>query len=160
MVKIKIISVGKIKQGYFQSMIDDYIKRLKSNYKIEHIIVDTANYPLKLNDTIIEQIKETEGVNILKKIGSKDYVIALNLNQTEYDSLKFSQYIQNLIDQSIGTITFIIGGSYGLGTNVLNRANSQITLSKMTLIHEMAIVFLLEQLYRGVNIQNNTPYHK
>jgi Uncharacterized conserved protein len=159
-VKISIYSVGKIKQSYFKEAINDYIKRLSSSYKIEHVVINPANYPDKISDKQIEQCKEAEGVSILKRLAPTDFVIALNLNRTSLDSVEFSKYLNSLTDKGVNSIVFLIGGSYGLGTCVLNRSNYQLTLSKMTLIHEMTIVFLLEQIYRSVNIQNNTPYHK
>lgn len=157
MQKIRIISVGKTKQDYYALGIKDYIKRLNGHYNIEHLQVSSADYPLKINDALIAKIKEIEGDNILKRIGPKEFVVLLNLGQRELDSLEFSKF---LADLTTPIITFVIGGSYGLGNNIMGRANAQLSLSKMTLIHEMAILFLLEQIYRGVNIQSNTPYHK
>jgi len=160
MVKIKIISVGKIKQQYFEDAINDYIRRLSSIYKVEHICVNTAQYPDKINQALANQAKDVEGENILKRVSPTDYVICLNLKQKTMDSIEFSDYMRNIVNQGNSTIVFVVGGSYGLGKNILKRANQELTLSAMTLIHEMAIVFLLEQLYRGINIQKNTPYHK
>ena len=160
MVRITIYSIGKIKQPYFKDAINDYIKRLSSSYKVEHLVLNNAQYPDKISEKQIEQAKELEGETMLKRIGNDDFVIALNLNRKSLNSVEFSNYLTSLVDRGVNSIVFLIGGSYGLGTNVLKRSNFELTLSEMTLIHEMTIVFLLEQLYRSVNIQNNTPYHK
>ena len=149
-----------MKQPYFKDAINDYIKRLSSAYKVEHVSVNNAQYPDRISDKQIEQCKAIEGETILKRIASNDFVIALNLNKQHFDSVEFSDYLTKLVDRGVNSIVFVVGGSYGLGENILERAQCQVTLSKMTLIHEMTIVFLLEQIYRSVNINNNTPYHK
>ena len=136
------------------------MQRLSSSYKISHVCVNNAEYPSKINDKLIMQCKEKEGESLLKRIDSLDFVIALNLNRKEMDSVEFSSFITNLLENGIGSLVFVIGGSYGLGENLLGRANFELTLSKMTLLHEMSIVFILEQIYRAVNIVNKTPYHK
>ena len=160
MVKITIYSVGKAKQPYFRDAINDYVKRLSSTFKIAHIALNSAQYPDKISEKQILQAKEIEGETMLKRLDSNDFVIALNLNKKMLDSIEFSNYLTSLVDRGVNSIVFLIGGSYGLGNNVLSRANFELTLSEMTLIHEMTIVFLLEQIYRSVNIRNNTPYHK
>ena len=160
MLKIKIISVGKIKQPYFQAAVNDYLKRSSSYFNIEHIVVPTAIYPDKINDSLIQKAKKTEAQSILRRLSDGDFIGALALNSFEFCSEGFSEFIDQLASKSYKQVVFIIGGSYGLDESVIKRANQKISVSKMTLPHELALVFLLEQIYRAGNILNNTPYHK
>lgn len=158
---INIIAVGKIKDNNLKNLIDEYIKRLSAYCKINIIEVDDqSNNDNKPSSILIEKLKDIEGENILKKIPSKSFVINLDLNQKQLTSEEFAGFLQKNIDIYSNNIYFVIGGSYGLSNSVKQKANTSITLSKMTFTHQMTRLILLEQIYRGFKINKGETYHK
>ena len=147
---IKVISVGKIKERYFIDAIAEYKKRLSKYTKLEIIELPDYNYDA------LKTINE-EGKNILSKISDKDFVVTLDINGKQMDSLSLSRFIDNNISKNI---TFVIGGSYGLSDEVLKRSNYSLSFSNMTFPHQLFRVILLEQIYRSFKIINNESYHK
>ncbi len=113
-----------------------------------------------MSEKDIALVKEKEGEDIINRLSSRDYVMALDLNGTTYDSESFAEKIRKLRVQGKSNITFIIGGSHGLSKAVLKKANTSISFSKMTFPHQLMQVILIEQVYRAFKIINNEPYHK
>lgn len=147
---IKIICVGKLKEKYFIDAIKEYKKRLFKYTKLE--IIELPDYNYDKEKTIYE-----EGKNILSKINDKDYVITMEINGKLLDSIELSEFIDNNIQKNL---VFVIGGSYGLSKDVLNRSNYSLSFSKLTFPHQLFRIFLLEQIYRSFKIMNNESYHK
>lgn len=159
-MKIKIVAVGKIKEPYLTEGINEYLKRLSAYSKIEIVEVNDSKVKDNPNDSDILKVKNEEGERILSKIKATDYVINLDLNQKQFDSVEFAKFLESKFVEGGSSITFVIGGSYGLSDVVKQRANYAITLSKMTFTHQMTRLILLEQIYRGFKILNNETYHK
>lgn len=158
MIHINIICVGKIKEGYLKDAINEYSKRLSKYCKLNIIELNDEPIPATLNAKITENIKNAEGTKILSQI-KNSYVITLDLKGKEYSSEEFSNKLENLYFNN-SSITFIIGGSLGISSEVLKNSNELISFSKMTFPHQLIRVFLLEQIYRTFKIQNNETYHK
>ena len=116
--------------------------------------------PDKASDALNMQIKDTEGERLMKHIREQDYVIALALDGKMLDSIELSQKISRLGVEGKSSIAFVIGGSLGLGDQVLRRADFKLSFSKMTFPHQLMQMILLEQIYRGYRILNHEPYHK
>ena len=146
----KIICVGKIKEKYFIDAIKEYQKRLSKYTKLEIIELPDYNY-----DTL--KTKMEEGKNILSKIINKDFVVTLEINGKELDSINLSSFIDKNISRNI---TFVIGGSNGLSDDVLKRSDYSLSFSKLTFPHQLFRILLLEQIYRSFKIINNESYHK
>lgn len=158
---IKIISVGKIKERYFVDAINEYSKRLLAYCDLEMLEVQDESISKNSNDSLDKIIKEKEGEKILTKIKPGEYIILLDFEKSkEYDSISFSKHIEDLMCSSQSRITFVIGGSLGLGENIRKVANERMLLSKMTFTHQMTKVILLEQIYRAFKIMNHETYHK
>ena len=153
---IKIIAVGKIKDKNLSVLIDDYLKKISRYHKIN--IIEVKDEAISVNDSK-EHIIAKEGERILKEIKDNDYVIALDLKGEEIDSLKLASKLDSLF-VSYPNIAFIIGGSLGIDENVLKRANYKLKLSKLTFLHQMTRLIILEQIYRSFKILNNETYHK
>ena len=144
---IKIICLGKLKEKYLVDLVNDYANRINKYHKIEII-------ELKAEEDL-----EREASNILKHIDDKDYVITLEIEGKEIDSLSFA----NLLDKTFithSTITFVIGSSTGLSNKIKNRSNYKLSFSKLTFPHGLFRGILLEQIYRAFKINNNENYHK
>lgn len=159
-MKIRIIAIGKIKENYLKSGIDEYLKRIKPYSQIE--IIEVMDEPLSdnPNESIIKMVKDKEGQKVLKYLKPSDYVISLDLNKKEFSSEEFANFLNKRFEIAKSNITFIIGGSYGLSDELKNRANEAISLSKMTFLHQMTRLILLEQIYRAFKINRNEVYHK
>lgn len=147
---IKIICVGKIKEKYFIDAIKEYQKRLSKYTKLE--IIELPDYNYDMVKTKIE-----EGKNILSKISERDYVVTLEINGKEFDSISLSSFIDKNISRNI---TFVIGGSNGLSDDVLKRSDYSLSFSRLTFPHQLFRILLLEQIYRSFKIINNEAYHK
>jgi len=159
-LKITIIAVGKIKESYLKEGINEYIKRLRRFCNIDIIEVADQQAPESLSPAQEEQVRETEGESILKKIKPGSTVIALDVRGISLDSVEFADKINNYAISGNSHITFIIGGSLGLHNNVLKAANERLSLSRMTFPHQLTRLILLEQIYRAFKIINGEPYHK
>ena len=143
---IKIICIGKIKEGYLKDGIIDYFNRINKYHKLEIT---------ELIDSNIDKEKDL----ILKTVNSKDYIITLDIEGTQLSSFDLAEKIdKTFINNS--NITFIIGGSDGLHNDVKKIANYSLSFSKMTFPHGMFRLILLEQIYRCFKILNNETYHK
>ncbi len=143
---IKLIVVGKTKENYFNDASDEYVKRLSRYVNLKVI---------EIKDSDIEE----ESEKIMKSIKEKDTVIGLDINGKQYDSVELSKFINNKLASNTN-ITFVIGGSYGLGEDVLKRCDYKISFSKLTFPHKLFKIMFLEQLYRAFKIENNESYHK
>ena len=159
MLNIKIICIGKIKEQYLKSAIDEYSKRLSRYCKLNILELPDEKIPDKLNDNLSIEIKTKECNNIINHLKKDSYVIALDLTGNELSSEEFSKTIEN-ISMENSWITFIIGGSLGLTKELLNKCNKKICFSKMTFPHQLIRVFLLEQIFRAFKISNNETYHR
>ena len=147
---IKIICVGKIKETYFKDALKEYEKRLSKYTKLE--IIELPDYSYDKKKEVVE-----EGKNILNKINEKDFVVTLEINGKNLSSEELSDFINKNISRNI---TFVIGGSNGLSSSVLDRSDYRLSFSKLTFPHQLFRVILLEQIYRSFKIINNEAYHK
>ena len=159
-MKIRIIAIGKIKEDYLKNGINEYLKRLQAYAQTE--IVEVMDEPVKDNPSLseIEIVKNKEGQKVLKLLKSGDYVINLDLNKKEMTSPEFAKYLEDKFVVGNSSLTFVIGGSYGLSDELKKRANDAISFSKMTFLHQMTRLILLEQIYRAFKINRNETYHK
>lgn len=160
MLKVTLLTVGKIKEKYFSDAINEYVKRLSRYCKIEIVEVADEKTPDRASDVMKEQIKDIEGERILKYIKSGMYVITLAIEGKMYSSTEFAAKIEKLEVSGKSNIAFVIGGSLGLSKSVLNISDEKISFSNMTFPHQLMRVILLEQVYRGFKINTNEPYHK
>lgn len=150
---IKILCVGKIKEKFFKDAISEYSKRLSKYTNLQIIEVDD------INSDNINTILDKEKDLIIKHISSKDYVITLEIEGKQLNSLEFSKKIEELQVYN-SSIFFIIGGSYGLHQQIKDRADYKFSFSKLTFPHQLFRIILLEQIYRAYKIINNESYHK
>ena len=159
MLSINIVCVGKIKEKFFRDSIDEYSKRLSKYCKLDILELPDEKIPDKINESVINEIKEKECNNIINHLKKDSYIIALDLKGKEFSSEEFSKKIDSISMQN-SKITFIIGGSLGLTDKLLNMCNEKICFSKMTFPHQLIRIFLIEQVYRAFKISNGESYHK
>ncbi|MEM1260049.1 MAG: 23S rRNA (pseudouridine(1915)-N(3))-methyltransferase RlmH [Bacteroidota bacterium] len=153
---IKLLVVGKTGNKALEGLILDYVHRLKHYVRFEmHTIPQLKNTK---NLSQIEQ-KAKEGELILKQLEISDYLILLDENGKQYDSVDFSGYLQKKMNSGLKNLIFIIGGPYGFDEMVKERSETSVSLSKMTFPHQIVRLFFVEQLYRAFTILKNEPYH-
>ena len=159
-MKIKIYAIGKIKENYLKVGIDDYLKKIRPYAEIQ--IIELNDEPVKNNpnDSDIEIVKNKEGEKVLQLLKNNEYLIGLDLDKKEYKSPEFAEYLNKKMELSGASLSFVIGGSYGLSDALKNRCNDSFSLSKMTFLHQMTRLILLEQIYRAFKILRNETYHK
>lgn len=148
---IKVVCVGKIKEKFYVSAIEEYLKRLSKYSNVQIVeVLDEAN---------VSKALKVESERILKNIKDNDYVITLEIDGNSLSSTEFADKISKTFIHN-SNIVFVIGGSYGLDDTVKKRSDYSISFSKMTFPHQLFRVILLEQIYRAFKIINNESYHK
>lgn len=159
-MKINIYCIGKLKESYWVSACEEYVKRINPYIKIE--VIEAPDLPIKENASKaeIEEVKNLEGKKVLSKLLPSSYLVSLDLNQKQYDSVEFASHLEKMMILSRSNLNFVIGGSLGLSDELKSRANESISFGKATFPHQLARVMLLEQIYRACRINNHEPYHK
>ena len=159
-MKITIITVGKLKEKYLKDAIAEYIKRLSKYCKLEIVEVADEKTPDNACVVVEHAIRAKEAGRILKYVKEDAYVITLEINGKQLSSEELAEKIDRLGVQGTSHIIFIIGGSIGLGEEVLKKSDFSLSFSKMTFPHQLMRVILLEQVYRSYRIISGEPYHK
>ena len=159
-MKITVITVGKIKEKYLKDAIAEYSKRLSKYCKLEIVEVADEKTPDNASEVVEDAIRTKEAERILKYVKDDAFVITLEINGKQLSSEELADMIHKLGVHGTSHIVFIIGGSIGLGQEVLQKSNYALSFSKMTFPHQLMRVILLEQIYRSYRIINNEPYHK
>lgn len=159
-MEVNIIAVGRIKENYIQAGINNFTKRLKRYTDVNIFEVKADKIGNNLSGAELEQLKTREGKRVLTKIPADNYTIALSVRGKPMTSKGLASSIQNIQLKGYSKIAFIIGGTMGLGQNVLDEVNYVLSLSHMTFTHQMIRLILLEQVYRAFKILQGEPYHK
>lgn len=159
MLNITVICVGKLKETYLKSAINEYSKRLSRFCNLEIIEIPDESLPNKLNTNIISHIKNKECEKILSHIKKDSYIICLDLKGKEFTSEEFSKKIDDIALNLNSNITFIIGGTLGLTKSILDISDEKLCFSRMTFPHQLIRIFLLEQLFRSFKISRGETYH-
>ena len=159
-MKITVITVGKIKEKYLKDAIAEYTKRLSKYCKLEIVEVADEKTPDHASETVEDAIRAKEAERILKYVKDDAHIITLEIQGKQLTSEELAEKIEKLGVQGTSHIIFIIGGSIGIGEEVLQKSNFALSFSKMTFPHQLMRVILLEQIYRSYRIINGEPYHK
>ena len=156
-MKIKIIALGKIKEKYLKDGIDEYLKRLTPYVPLEICEIT----PIEIKDeNLTEKVLDLESEKILSHIKPDSFIVTLEINGKQFDSVEFSKKLDSIINTGVSEIVFIIGSSCGLSKKISDISNLKLSLSKMTFIHQITRLILLEQIYRAFKIKNHETYHK
>ncbi len=156
-MKIKIITVGNLKDKFNLLAEEEYVKRIKRFCPLQLVEIKEENFVKTPSEADKMEIMRREGQNIIKEI--EGAFVVMDIGGEMLSSVGFSKKIDELFLSS-STITFAIGGSYGLHPDVKAKARYKMSFSKMTFPHGLFKVMLEEQIYRGLAIKNNLPYHK
>lgn len=159
-MRIRIISVGRVKEKYLQAGLQEYLKRLGPYAKTEVITLPDEPTPDNASPAQEEQVKAKEGERILRQIEPGQYVVAMDLRGAMISSEELAEFLAERALRGQSSLAFVIGGSLGLAPEVLQRADYKLSLGRLTLLHQMVPLILLEQIYRGFKINRGEPYHK
>lgn len=159
-MKIKIVTVGKLKEKYLKDGIAEYSKRISRYAAVEMIELADEKTPDRASDSENEKILDLEGNRILSKIGDREFVVVLAIEGKTLSSEEFSKQLEQASINGYSTLTFVIGGSLGLSPQVKKRANLSLSFGRLTLPHQLMRLVLVEQIYRAFTIQQGSPYHK
>ena len=155
-MKIKLILIGKTKSKFLLDGENEYIKRLKHYSNFSELIIPYIKTGSKISK---KKIKENEGNMILNSLTNSDYVILLDDKGETLSSIEFSEFLNKKMVSSFNELVFIVGGAFGFSESVCRRANTKLSLSKMTFSHQMVRIFFKEQLYRAFTILKGEKYH-
>jgi 23S rRNA (pseudouridine1915-N3)-methyltransferase len=155
-MKITLLTVGKTDRDWVKQGLELYISRLK--HYIPFALVEIPELK-NVSALSTEQIKTKEGELILKHIRPGDDLILMDERGKMHTSIEFAKVLQDKISYIGKDIIFVIGGAYGFSQAVYDRADSKISLSKMTFSHQMVRAIFAEQLYRAFTIMRGEPYH-
>ena len=154
---IKIIACGKLKEKWMKEGIAEYIKRIRPYDKIEIIEVPDEKAPETNSAAVNEQVKNVEGQRLLKNVRDDEYLILLDLVGQDIDSVALANKIQDCYNHARSKITFVIGGSLGLSSELIARADFRWRISKATFPHQLCRILVVEQIYRSFRILHNEP---
>ncbi len=160
MQQITILCVGKIKEDYLRDAVDEYSKRLTRYCKLSITEVSDEKTPDNASPTEEEQIKAKEAARLLKNLPEDAFVVTLEIEGKQLTSPELAEKLSSLAVTGSSHIVFVIGGSLGLGNDILKKSDMRLSFSKMTFPHQLMRVILLEQIYRSYRIISGAPYHK
>ena len=159
MIKLKIITLGKLKEKYLRDAEAEYLKRLSAYAKCELIELEPVRLSDNPSSAECEKALLQEAELIKKKIPENSFVTAMCIEGKQYSSEEMSDLMFKGVRES-GTLVYIIGSSFGLHDSIKSLANLKLSFSKMTFPHQLFRIMLLEQIYRGFKIEEGSKYHK
>ena len=154
-MKILIITIGKTASTSVSELENDYFGRLKHYCNFENICIPAIKNAKNIS---VEELKKEEGKLMLKVIGNDDFVVLLDERGKDFTSIEFAQWIEKQ-QITVKKAVFIIGGAFGFSKEMYSRANSLLSLSKMTFSHQIIRAIFAEQLYRAMTIIKGEQYH-
>lgn len=156
-MNIKIVALGKIKEKFLKEGVEEFLKRLTPYSSVE--IIELSPIEIK-DENLIEKVLDEEGEKILSLIKPSTYVVTMEIGGKMFSSEEFAVKLEELINEGVSELVFVIGSSCGISKRVSARADLKMSMSKMTFLHQFARLILVEQIYRAFKIMKNEKYHK
>lgn len=160
MPEVTFVCIGKLKEQYLRDACAEYSKRLSAFCKLKVIELAPERLSENPSQAEIQKALSIEGKRILEKIPDRAAIIAMCIEGRHLSSEELSKKLSELATHGIGSVAFVIGGSFGLSNEVKEKSTLRLSVSRMTFPHQLFRVMLLEQIYRAFQIQNGTKYHK
>ena len=155
-MKVQFWAIGKTTDTYLLPGLQDYKNRLKRYCQFEYIELPAAKIGKNASE---KETKIKEEKAVLEKLQKSDFLVLMDEKGHEYTSEKFAYFLTSHQMRGTKNLVFLIGGAYGFSSNVYERANIKIALSKMTFTHQMVRLIFTEQLYRAFTITKGEKYH-
>lgn len=153
---INLLTIGSLKSPQFKTISEDYLKRLKQNFSIKQQVIKETYFK---SETDKQRVLQIETKKIKERLMKDDFLIVLNADGKQFDSESFADFLPKWNENGTRKITFVIGGPLGLSAEIKKEANLLLSLSKMTMPHELSLIVFLEQLYRAGTILTGKTYH-
>ena len=160
MIKINVISLGRLKEKYLRDAVEEYSKRISGYAKLSVIELEPEKLADNPSESEIEAALKAEGEKIMKKLDSGSFTVAMCIEGKQMTSEELSNLLFEKVNCGTGVFNFIIGSSFGLHDSVKCSANLKFSFSKMTFPHQLFKVMLLDQIYRAFKINEGARYHK
>ncbi|MFI3331912.1 MAG: 23S rRNA (pseudouridine(1915)-N(3))-methyltransferase RlmH [Rikenellaceae bacterium] len=155
-MNIELLVVGKTDSALIEEIVSNYAKRVNHYCKFSITTLPDIKNTKSLS---IKQQRSAEGDMILRQVVDSDFVTLLDERGTEYRSVDFAYWLQKRMNSGVRRLLIVIGGPYGFSDELYARANSKVSLSKMTFSHQIVRAIFAEQIYRAFTILKNEPYH-
>jgi 23S rRNA (pseudouridine1915-N3)-methyltransferase len=155
-MKLRFVWIGKTKKAAIKELTNDYLERLKNFARLE--VTELRDGDDGGRDR--EKILEKEADEILKRLEAGDFLVVLDEKGDQLDSFQMADFLDKHRNAGTKQITFLLGGPFGLAEQIKKRADFVLSLSRLTFTHELARVFLIEQVYRAFAILHGLPYQK
>lgn len=155
-MNIELLVVGKTDSALIEEIVTGYAKRVNHYCKFS---ITTLSDVKNTKNLTVKQQRTAEGEMILRQLSDSDFVTLLDERGTEYRSVDFAFWLQKRMNSGVRRLVIIIGGPYGFSEALYARANSKVSLSKMTFSHQIVRAIFAEQIYRAFTILKNEPYH-
>lgn len=155
-MRINLVCIGKTDDKEIADLVKYYRSRLPKHWNFE--ITEIADVKNAKNLTP-DLLKKEEAKLFVAHTENSDLVVLLDEKGRQFTSREFASNIEGWMNSSVKKVSFFIGGAYGFSDEIYNRANAQMSLSKMTFTHQMIRLFFVEQLYRADQILKGKPYH-
>jgi len=155
-MKTELWAIGKTSERYLEEGLELYRKRLAHYLKFGLEIIPDIKKAAALSPG---HLKAKEGEAVMQRLKAGDFLVLLDENGRQYTSESFAKFLSHKMQLSYKRVIFLIGGAYGFPPELYARADSKLSMSRMTFSHQMVRLFFLEQLYRAMTIINNEPYH-
>ena len=151
-----LIVVGKTTDKRFEAITQEYIERIRHYIPFTVEVIPELKNTKRLSQ---DEQKKREGELIQKNLQPGDYIVLLDEHGSERSSMDFASWMQKKMAAGPKRLVFIVGGPYGFSDAIHQKGNEEISLSRMTLSHQMIRMFFVEQIYRAMTILNGEPYH-
>lgn len=158
-MKTRIISVGKIREPFYKLGIREYVKRLSPYTSVELVTGLEEKAPARPGRHDIEQVRFKEGQRILQLLGSDEYLVLCDIEGQRMSSPQLAARVQQWTLSGRTRVNIVVGGAYGADGQLKQAAQEKVSLSALTFPHQMAVLILVEQLYRAYRIMRQEPYH-
>ena len=155
-MRINLVCIGKTDDKEIQNLIKYYQNRLPKHWNFELTEIADVKNAKNLSP---ELLKKEEGKLFLNQSENSDFIVLLDEKGKQFTSREFSAKIDHWMNSSVKKVSFFIGGAYGFSSEIYDRANEKMSLSKMTFTHQMIRLFFVEQIYRAAQILQGKPYH-
>ena len=155
-MKISLLCIGRTRDALLEQAIERYVRRVSHYIGFQIVALPDLKASSKLTEA---SQKEREGEQILSWLEPSYHVVLLDERGRELTSREFASEIDKFALRGLKRMVFVVGGPYGFSPQVYQRANSKLSLSRMTFSHEMVRLFFVEQVYRACTILRGEPYH-
>lgn len=155
-MKLEVWAIGKSSHLFVEDGVSFYKNKIKHYLPFEYLVLPE---PKQAKSADKQRSLQLQAEMILSKLSGEDYLILLDERGKTFSSVDFAQYLNRFLVSSYKKVIFLIGGAYGFHEKIYALGKEKLSLSAMTLNHDMVRLFILEQIYRGCSILKNEPYH-